>query len=288
MKQIELEANRLIKGNYYTKKGKQLKRLNKHSKDYFKDPSKYSFVEDGIKIYKYLTENGLMIPKVGSAKSGGRIIDSIAFMPSWIRKMIKINGKRLFEADYKCLHPNIALALYQGKTEYLTHGIVANELNMNVQDIKLEHLSFFNKTTHEMKKSMLWNFYEVKEPLMLKKVVEEKLNSEKKYKITSRKLFNKEVSIMTDVIKILNAKGIFVGYVFDALICQEVDAEMVEKTMNEVIIAHGVKTKSDITRPTKLAHPVEAKTEIQSNINPSSEYYIPIIPKDNNSLIKRI
>src|ERR1035437_10361686 len=100
-----------------------------------------------------------MIPIDGSAESGGRVVDSFTLMPSWIRNLVKINGKRLIECDYIALHPNIAIKLYGGKTEYITHGDVALELKLKVLPVKVEHLSFFNKKVWGMKHSFLYDYY---------------------------------------------------------------------------------------------------------------------------------
>jgi hypothetical protein len=282
MEQIEREATFLIKQGYKTKKGKLLKRLNKHSKDYFANPKQYSFVEDGIRIFQYLTENGLMIPSQGSIESGGRINDSIAYMPSWIRNMIKINGRRLVEADFKCLHPNLAISLYGGSQEYLTHGAIANELKMDVLEVKREHLSFFNKTTQQMTESPLHGFYSLREPSMLKRIKKEKLNAERKYKTTSQKLLAKEVLIMTDVIQRLNQQGIYVGYVFDALICQEKHAEVVARVMNEVVLQHGVKTIADTSKASKYKSIIEPIKEKELNLKAEDKWLIPEANRINN------
>jgi hypothetical protein len=62
------------------------------------------------------------------------------------------------------------------------------------------------------------------------------------YKITSRKMFNTEVQIMTDVIMYLNSININVLYVYDALLCEEKHKPVVMETMNRIILRHGVKT----------------------------------------------
>ena len=240
--EIEEEANRLIGEEFKTKKGKLLKRLNKHSKEYYANAAECSFVEDGIAIFKHLTEHGLMVPSVGGERSGGRIVDSFTLMPSWIRKMVKIDGQKLSELDYRCLHPNIAMAEYGGGFEYLTHNFIADKLKIDLSTVKIEHLSFFNKTTHQMKQSPIWAFYKTHLPEMIRAIEKEKLSSEFKYRVTSRKLFKKEVVIMTDVINRLNAQGIYVGYVYDALICHPKDANIVAQVMNEVVLEKGVKT----------------------------------------------
>ncbi len=93
-----------------------------------------------------------------------------------------------------------------------------------------------------MKESPIWAFYKAHLPEMIKAIEKEKLSSEFKHRITSRKLFKKEVAIMTEVIIRLNLQGIYVGYVYDALICHPKDAKMVAHVMNEVVLELGVKT----------------------------------------------
>jgi hypothetical protein len=251
IEQIEKEADRLIKLKYTTKKKKILKRLGKHSKKSFGNPEKYSFVEDSIAVFKYLTENGILFPEVGSEKSGGRIIDSLALMPSWIRRMIKINGKLNVEADYSCMHPNIAIFLYNGSKEYLTHNDIALAMDTNVDIIKVEHLSFFNKKIWQMKESPLYKYYEEKEPKMLKNIISEKCNSEYKHYTTSRRLFGKEVEIMSLVIEKLNKENIYVGYVYDAVFCHPDEANRVKEVMDEVVQKFGVKTTAKLSNEHK-------------------------------------
>ena len=243
--QIREEGERLIKLNYKTKKGKLLKKLGKHARSYFKN--EYSFIEDSIKIFNYLTEDGLMFPEVGSEKSGGRIVDSFTLMPSWIRQIIKINGEAIVEADYSCLHPNITIGLYGGKKEYLTHNDLELEMSTDVNIIKLEHLSFFNKKVWQMKESPLYDYYKKNEPYMLESVKAEKYSSEFNHNITSRRLFAKEVEIMTEVVEELNKEFIYVGYVYDALICHPSDANRVKEIMDSIIFKQGVKTTAKLS-----------------------------------------
>jgi len=243
--ELKAEANRLIKENYRTKKGKLLTKLNNHSKNYFKDASQRSFVEENIKAFKFYTDISFMIPTIGDSKSGGRVVDSFTLMPSWIRKLIKIDGEPIVEADYKALHPNIAMSIYGGSKKYLTHDFVANESNIPKNEVKLEHLSFFNKSVRDMKFSKIYNYYQSSEPEMLKTIEQEKWNSDKKHKITSMRMFAKEVEIMTECIRRLNAIGIYVGYVYDALFCKKSDKEIVKKIMNEVVVELGVYTIAD-------------------------------------------
>lgn len=254
--QIWEEGDRLRKSNYKTKKGKLLKKLGNKSRSYFKN--QYSFIEDSIKIFKYLTEDGLMYPDVGSEKSGGRIIDSFTLMPSWIRRMIKIKGNVNVEVDYSCLHPNIVISLYGGSQEYLTHCNLALAMNTDVNIIKVEHLSFFNKKDWQMKESPLHKYYEENEPNMLRNIISEKYSSEFNHKITSRSLFAKEVEIMTEVVEVLNKEFIYVGYVYDALFCHPFDANRVKEVMDSVILKQGVKTTAKLSND-KVNNPIEVE-----------------------------
>lgn len=231
----------LVSENYHTNKGKKLTFLNKKSKNYFRDKENRSFVEENIKGFNYLTRNGYLIPKVGDSKSGGRVVDSFTLMPSWIRKMCKIDGEEIIELDYTALHPNIAISIFRGKEKFLTHQKVADRLNCDVSSIKKEHLSFFNKHPNEMKQSVLYSYYQELEGQMLGSLLLDKtINT---YRNTSKLLFKKEVEIMTDCIRKLNMRGIYVIYVYDALYCKVSEADEVKTVMNETILKHNVFTK---------------------------------------------
>lgn len=273
LEQIKKEANRLIKLEYMTKKGKQLTKLNKHSRAYFKNPENLSFVEDSIAIFSYLTDNGLMIPSVGSDKSGGRIVDSFTLMPSWIRRLIKIKGKQHIECDYSCLHPNIAIALYGGSKSNLTHGDIGLALKIDVNVVKIEHLSFFNKEVWQIKQSPLFEYYEQNEPKMLENIINEKHKNQYGHRITSRRLFAKEVEIMTHVIQQLNQESIYVGYVYDALFCHPKQAQRVQQVMDAVIQDYGVQTTAKLSNGKKhnpiVAQLNENKLDFDAIINPN-------------------
>jgi hypothetical protein len=245
--QIKREANRLIKLDYTTKKRKKLAKLNKHPRSYFKNPEKLSFVEDAIEIFQYLTDNGLLIPTVGSEASGGRVVDSFTLMPSWIRRMVQVNGKLHGESDYNCLHPNIIVKLYGGSLSNLTHGDVGLALNIPVDEVKIEHLSFFNKEVWQMKRSPLYPYYLQNEPKMINAIITEKHQSKFRHKITSRRLFGEEVEVMTAVVKQLNEEGIFVGYVYDALFFHPSNGDRVKKIMDSVIQRFEIYTTAKLS-----------------------------------------
>jgi hypothetical protein len=59
-------------------------------------------------------------------------------------------------------------------------------------------------------------------------------------------MFAEEVEIMTECIKQLNYKGIYVGYIYDALFCKESDAKLVAEIMNTVVLEFNVFTTAKI------------------------------------------
>lgn len=242
IEELFIEAKKLCNKGFKTKKGKILTFKNKHSISRWKNDKKRSFVEDNIKHFKMLVQNGIKIPFPGSKKSGGRVVDSLTLIPSWIRSLCKINGELMVEIDYSTLHPNIAIEIYGGSGRNINHTDVAKYLGIDRGEAKIEHLSFFNKHWKQMKKSPLFKYYMDKEPEMMKRLKEEKYNSRYKYKITSRKLFKMEVEIMTKSIKELNSKGVYVVYVYDALYCHPKHKELVTSVMNKVVKEFGVNT----------------------------------------------
>lgn len=240
-KDIENQGKKLAKEGYKTKKGKLLTYLNKKSKSYYPNPKVRSFVEENLKQYNYLVGVDYIIPKVGDYKSGGRVVDSFNLMPSWIRKLVKIDGEKIIELDFKALHPNIAMNLYGGAKCQITHKEVAKVLKMPLKEVKIEHLSFFNKRVQDLKRSPLYKYYSERDKGMLDNLINDKIIN-KNYKITSQKLFKKEVEIMTSIIEKLNSICIYVLYVYDALYCKESDKNIVSEIMNRVIKEHGVNT----------------------------------------------
>jgi hypothetical protein len=233
-------GKQLVKNGHRTKKGKILTMRNSHKNHYWKDADNRSFVEDNIELFQFLTGRGFMIPTAGNEKTGGRVVDSFTLMPAWIRNEVSIDRKKLKECDYTALHPNIAIELYHGNQNYLTHQNVAERTGIDLKKIKIEHLSFFNKNWFGMTESPLFDYYSKNEAGMLSRIYQDKKANG--YKITSKKMFKVEVEIMTDVIKYLNTKGVFVLYVYDALLCEHKDEAVVIEAMNRIILDHGVKT----------------------------------------------
>lgn len=242
-------GKKLVKEGRFTKKGKILTMRNKHQNEYWQDADNRSFVEDNIKLFEFLTGRGFMIPSAGDISSGGRVVDSFTLMPAWIREQITIDDKKLVECDYSTLHPNIAIKLYDGSLMYLTHGLVAENTGIDLKKIKIEHLSFFNKKWDDMKKSPLFGYYSANEADMLTRIYRDK--DEHGHKITSQKMFRVEVDIMSAVITDLNAKDVSVLYVYDALVCEKKDSELVAETMNRIILEHGVKTTAKLSTDAK-------------------------------------
>lgn len=107
----------------------------------------------------------------------------------------------------------------------------------------------------DMRKSPLFGYYSNNEPDMLARIYQDK--AEHGHKITSQKMFKVEVDIMSDVIRDLSAKGIHVLYVYDALVCEEKDSELVAETMNRIILEHGVKTTVKLGNAVQKDSPIE-------------------------------
>ena len=95
-----------------------------------------------------------------------------------------------------------------------------------------------------MKTSPLFDYYRKLAPKMLQRIINDKKISKYKYKSTYRKLFKKEVEIMTDVITSLNKMNIYVGYIYDALFFEPKDFNVVKSIMDETIKRQGVFTSS--------------------------------------------
>ncbi|AWM13900.1 hypothetical protein DI487_08515 [Flavobacterium sediminis] len=244
-KQIEIKASTLIKDDFETKKGKLLTRLNNRKRENIKDFKNKSFVEDNIKQFNYLTKNGFFMPSIGDLKSGGRVVDSFTLMSSWIRELVIIDGEKIVEVDFKALHPNLAMKIYNGSTKFIKHQDLANTLGITLQEVKREHVSFFNRRISGMKRSPLYDYYNQYESELLKNIIADKKGSKYRHKVTSMKLFQLEVQIMTEVIQRLNKQEIYVLYIYDALGCKESEVDIVKKTMNEVILEFGVSTVAE-------------------------------------------
>lgn len=234
-----------------SKKGKKYKFHYRNKSRYPEEKLKeFSFIEDGIQRFRLLTQNGFMMPMSQGDKAGNRITDAFALLNSWIRSRVTINGRLVVECDFTCFHPNLAISVYDGGIKYISHKRVAEYCDiditneMEVKKFKTLHLTFFNYHENDMKNCKklrkIYDFYETHEPEMLKRIIDEK--RAKGYKFTCYKMFAKEVEIMTQCIIKLNAKGIFVLYVYDALLCDPLHKSEVEQVMNETVLECGVYT----------------------------------------------
>ena len=196
------------------------------------DLPRFTYVEDGIRRFKSLTEDKFMLPKIGGLKSGGRVTTSFTLMPKWIRTTLRLKNSKIVGVDYSALHPNIASALW-GTGEVVTHQEVADYLGIPVLDAKIEHLKFFNTTVVGMEKMTVHKYYEDKQPQLLINV---KATKEETYKRTSSIMFKAEVELMTAVILKLEDLGLSdsIIYVYDEIMTTLENAKKVQKVMMEV------------------------------------------------------
>jgi hypothetical protein len=231
--EIFIEAKKLVKTKFMNNKGKKLTILNGRKKSDLKDFSKRVSYDDSLLHFNYLTVNGFLIPSISGRRAGGRVYDSFNLMPSFIRNLIKIDKENVVNIDLKCLHPNLSMKLYDGSSKYLTHQFIADQLKLDVKEVKVEHLSFFNMKESQMKLSPLFDYYTKSEPQMLENLIEDK--NKNTFKITSEKMFNLEVKIMTESIKRLNVIDIYPLYIFDALLVKCSDQNETELIMNDVL-----------------------------------------------------
>ena len=248
--EIEAEGKRLHKLKAKTSKGKTITFDVKRNKDKFSKDVERSFVSDAIKRFKYLTESGFVIPKKGSERSGGRVVDSFNLCNKWIRNLIKIDGKKLVELDFSCLHPNISNQIYGGTGNNITHKIVAEYLNIDIKEAKVLNLTFFNLEPVVMKSSKLYNYYADNEPVMLSNILQDKnnqsfekhKNKSRRFPITSTRMFSTEVLLMTKILEELNNTGIYALYIYDALMFQEDDIKEAKEVMNRIAAQMGINT----------------------------------------------
>ncbi len=238
--EVLAEAKELVSYGYCNKKNLKLTFLHGNTKERYKDASSRTFVEENLDLFESLTKSGYWVPTISGQQAGGRVSDSFTFMPSWIRSMCTVNGQRLTELDFSALHPNIAMKLYGGKSEHITHAKVAEETGIPMKSVKVEHLSFFNKRWDDMQKSPLFAYYQEREPDMMEALRQDK--AQNGYKMTSQRMFTEEVKLMAATITQLNSEGIFVIYVYDALMCEAKHAERVKQAMNQMAAEANIKT----------------------------------------------
>ena len=226
----------LSKNGITNKRGKKIIYLNKRNKEDFKDSV---FVEDYLQILSYLQK--IVLPFIISDNGGNRVITSFNFLPSVLRPLITVDGQKLCEADYSCLHPNITQFIYGGtNNEIITHNKVAEYLGITRTEAKIEHLSFFNKPWSTMMYSPLFKYYASNEMTMMANIYKSK--EEYGYKQTSKDCFHFETEIMRDNVKEMRSKGITVVYCFDALYTPKNTLEEVREIMNTTALEYGLLT----------------------------------------------
>lgn len=240
------EGKKMVHEKKSNRKGLRYTMRNKNALTHWKTPETRRIIEEDIELFERLTAHGLLIPTVSHERAGHRVVDSITLMPSWIRRMIKLRGKLMVECDYAALHPNIASTIFGGSRRAITHEKVAVATGLTKDDVKIEHLSFFNKPLVQMKASKLFTYYSEEEPEMMKGILASRDSSgmpyKEKHKATSQALFTVEVQMMTEVVARLNAQGIYVLYIYDAVATIAKHHSTVMQTMNDVAEMFSVNT----------------------------------------------
>lgn len=268
-KEIITEARRLKKSNY-SKKGKELIFRNEINES--TDLSKYRVVEDCVERFDFYKNNEILSIST-SFKAGGRITYNLNLIDSWIRKLIKIDGEEIVEVDFVALHPNLIIKLYDGSLKYITHKFISEKLNSSKDKVKKQHLSYFNDKISVLKNYKVHEFYNTEEQQMIQNIINDK--EKFGHKITSQKLFELETKIMTKTIEILNSKGVYLVYVYDALGCKKSDLELVKTTMEEVVLKHGVYTTVSINdKFGKMENEVNAGIIYKATNKLNGEVYI--------------
>lgn len=105
-------------------------------------------IQEGIDIYKrFLTEGFYFLYKGDHT----RYYNTFSLLPSWIRKLILIDGKEMIENDYTALHNRIMYQLIlkwcKVEIELLTgnsHSKLAKMLGIEREEAKLIGLSYWN------------------------------------------------------------------------------------------------------------------------------------------------
>lgn len=102
-------------------------------------------IQEGIDIYKRFINEGLYFKDKGEAT---RYYTSFSLMPSWIRKYIKIDGKKLIENDFTALHSRLINKFIGCDIEELTgdsHTKLMNKLELSSRnEAKIIGLSYWN------------------------------------------------------------------------------------------------------------------------------------------------
>jgi hypothetical protein len=284
-KDLKTYGKELIKKGHRTNKGKFLVSLNGKKKEdrlpqvikkYSKivDNPEFSWLEENIEDFKYLTQPSFFIPNETEDNNGRRVVDSIALMSSWIRKLIKIDGQPIREYDYKALHANIALKEYGSEEEcnLLQGDVYTNIMNAYTSDVKRDDIKqeFLvlinlpvdrkqqknkNKSKTIMQDLPLHDILLEVAPVFIKNLYEAKLDN---YKAPSEKLLGIE-TIMQEVtcieMKKQNIKGL---YCYDAM--YGVDSK-IEEIMNNTAKEFGYGTFVGDVAPEEITEEKEMKQE---------------------------
>ncbi len=234
--QVKTLLEKEARSGYVTKKGKRLKILGNKKRQTSGEGSDIIYTEDLLKIYRYLTKDGVKLYSTGN-QSCPRPISSTTLIPAIIRDQITLNGKELFELDFTCLHPNIANFLYGGNANMITHDDMADFLKVDEKVAKKLNLSYLNYEEKFFLNSRASKFYKTEHPDLFNNLLRIK---QKDPKIITHQMFNKEVELMTRIFLELDRHEILPMYVYDAVYVIEDDVAKAKQIMNDTAYSMGI------------------------------------------------
>jgi len=185
-------------------------------------------LENHMKLYEYIMENGLLIPKV--KEESGRVFTSFNAVPSWIRKEFKINSKNTVGVDVSKSVPSIINMMFGGKE--------INYNKFNKYDI-IKFLFSDNYKSENFYKE-IYNDFKLNNNELLKTITA--LKNSIGNSGFAKMIYKIESEVMEKSIIKLNKKHIEVYYIFDELICATDKSEIVKEIMNETLKEFKINT----------------------------------------------
>ena len=234
--QVEAILKRYADSKYETPKGKKYKNPSNKKRQRLLEGSEVIYTDDLMKIYKYLTKDGIIQFSIGN-EGCPRPVFSITLMPKAIRNEITMNGQKLVELDFTALHPNIANCLYGENKSMISHQDMADYLKFPLLKAKKYNLSYFNYEEKYFLNSKASNYYKANHPVLYNELLRIKQIDPM---IITHSLFQKEVELMEKIYVKLDKRGIIPVYVYDAVLVIEKHVDETRQIMNSVAKQMGI------------------------------------------------